>query len=215
MTQAFCSALILISLSADAGQVFRFQDKNGVITLSKALPPYAAQKGYDILDDNSLRVIEKVAPALTKAEIDEYNRQQAAQKEQQRLTAIKAKEDSERRRQALLYDNNLRASYRSEEDLLKKREAELLYFQNQIDKTNTYLERNSAKLHQFQQQAAEIELGGRTVSGNLKKSLIAIKQEIHNNQLELERLTRENEETIKQFDRDQQRLKALLGGKQN
>jgi len=216
ITQAFFSALLITaSLSANAGQLYRFQDENGVITMSKILPPYAAQKGYDILNDTSLRLIEKVAPALTEAEIDEYNHQQAAQKEQQRLAEIEAKKEKERRRQAILYDNNLRASYRSEEDLLKKRETELLYFQNQTDKTNAYLKKNNDKLHQFQQQAAEVELGGRAVTGNLKKRLVAIKQEIHNNQTELARLTLENEKTLKRYDQDLLRLKELLGDETN
>jgi hypothetical protein len=212
ITHAFLGTiLITTSLLVNAGQVFRFQDKNGVITMSKTLPPYAAQKGYDILDDTTMRVIEKVAPALTKAEITEYNRQQAAHKKQQQLAVTEAKKQAERNRQARLYDNNLRARYRSEEDLLTKRETELLYFQNQIDKTNADLTRNNDKLHQFQQQAANIELNGRSVGGNLKKRLIATEQEINNNKRELTRLTAENKASIIQFDQDLLRLQQLLG----
>jgi hypothetical protein len=212
ITHAFLGTiLITTSLIVNAGQVFRFQDKNGVITMSKTLPPYAAQKGYDILDDTTMRVIEAVAPALTKAEITEYNRQQAAHKEQQQLAVTEAKKQAERHRQAMLYDNNLRARYRSEEDLLEKRETELLYFQNQIDKTNADLTRNNDKLHQFQQQAANIELNGRSIDGNLKKRLIATEQEINNNKRELTRLTAENKASIIQFDQDLLRLKQLLG----
>ena len=212
ITHAFLGTiLITTSLLVNAGQVFRFQDKNGVITMSKTLPPYAAQKGYDILDDTTMRVIEAVAPALTKAEITEYNRQQAAHKEQQQLAVTEAKKQAERNRQARLYDNNLRARYRSEEDLLTKRETELLYFQNQIDKTNADLTRNNDKLHQFQQQAANIELNGRSVGGNLKKRLIATEQEINNNKRELTRLTAENKASIIQFDQDLLRLQQLLG----
>jgi hypothetical protein len=212
ITHAFLGTiLITTSLIVNAGQVFRFQGENGVITMSKTLPPYAAQKGYDILDDTTMRVIEKVAPALTKAEITEYNRQQAAHKEQQQLAVTEAKKQAERHRQAMLYDNNLRARYRSEEDLLTKRETELLYFQNQIDKTNADLTRNNDKLHQFQQQAANIELNGRSVGGNLKKRLIATEQEINNNKRELTRLTAENKASIIQFDQDLLRLQQLLG----
>jgi hypothetical protein len=212
ITHAFLGTiLITTSLIVNAGQVFRFQGENGVITMSKTLPPYAAQKGYDILDDTTMRVIEKVAPALTKAEITEYNRQQAAHKEQQQLAVTEAKKQAERNRQARLYDNNLRARYRSEEDLLTKRETELLYFQNQIDKTNADLTRNNDKLHQFQQQAANIELNGRSVGGNLKKRLIATEQEINNNKRELTRLTAENKASIIQFDQDLLRLQQLLG----
>ena len=212
ITSAFLgTVLITTHLAAHAGQVFRFQGANGVLTMSKTLPPYAAQKGYTILDDTSMRVIEKVAPALTKSEITEYNHQQATNKEQQQLVVMEAKKQAERHRQAMLYDSDLKASYRSEEDLLKKRETELLYFDNQIDKTKAYLTKNNDKLHQFQRQAANIELSGRSISRNLKKRLVATEQEINNNKMELTRLTAENEASIKRFDQDLLRLKVLLG----
>jgi len=149
-------------------------------------------------------------PALTKEEIAEFERQQEVEKEQQRLAEIEAKKEKERRRQAMLYDANLKASYRTEDELLKKRETELLYFQNQIDKTELNLKRNKEKLHQFQQQAADIELSGRAVTGNLKKRLVATEQEINNNHIELERLKTENKASIEQFDRDLIRLRQLL-----
>ena len=207
-----CLSLLLTlpSLSSYAGQVYRFKDNNGVKTMSKTLPPYAAQQGYDVLDDSSLRVIETVRPAPTKEEIVEYNRQQAAEKEQKRQAEIEAKKATERRRQAMLYDANLKASYRTEDELLKKRETELLYFQNQIEKTELTLKRNKDKLHQFQQQAADIELSGRAVTGNLKKRLVATEQEIKNNHSELARLGLENKASIEQYDQDLIRLRELL-----
>ena len=148
-TKFICLGLFLTmtNLASHAGQVYRFKDDSGVKTMSKTLPPYTAQQGYEILDDTSLRVIEKVAPALTKEEIAEFKRQQKAEKEQQRLAQIEA--EKERRRQAMIYDANLKASYRTEDELLKKRETELPYFQNQIDKTELNLKRNKEKLHQF------------------------------------------------------------------
>jgi hypothetical protein len=202
--------LALTNLPSYAGQVYSFKDRNGVKTMSKTLPPYAAQRGYEILDDASLRVIEKVAPAPTKDEIAEYDRQQMAEKEQKRLAAIEAKNEKERHRQAMLYDANLKASYRTEGELLKKRETELLYFQNQIEKTKLNLKRNKDKLHQFQQKAANIELSGLVVTGNLKKRLVATEQEIKNNYGELERLSTENKASIEQYDQDLNRLRELL-----
>jgi len=48
--------LLLLSLTmpAMAGKLYRFPDKNGISTISRSLPPSAAQGGYDILDDKSL-----------------------------------------------------------------------------------------------------------------------------------------------------------------
>lgn len=211
-TSLICAGLLfaLTSIPSHAGQVYRFKDHNGVKTMSKTLPPYAAQQGYEVIDINSLRVIEKVAPAPTKAQIAEFDRQKEAEKEQKRLAEIEAKKEQERRRQAMLYDANLKASYRTEDELLKKRETELLYFQNQIDKTESNIERNQQKLYEFQKQAAEIELNGRTVAGNLEKRLVATEQEIKNNEIELTRLIEENKVSIQQYDQDLLRLRELL-----
>ncbi len=198
-------------VSAHAAQVYRFVDKQGVKTISKTLPPYAAQQGYEIVDVATLRILKKVAPALTDEEIVELNRQKAEEKERQRLAEIKAKEEQEQHRQALLYDANLKANFRTEAELLEKRETELRYFQTQIDKTKTALIRNQNKLYQFQKQAADIELSGHTISGNLEKRLSAAEQEIQNNQHELERLQQEHTATEEQYDRDLIRLRELLG----
>lgn len=207
------SSSLLLSQSismANANQVFRCVDDNGVKTLSKTLPPHAAQKGYEILDDSSLRVLEKVTPAPTDAEIAEIERQQAAKKEQQRLAEIAAKQEQERQRRANVYDANLLANFRSEAELHEKREIELHYFQNQIKQVEATLKRNQDKLYQFQKQAAQVELNGRAVAGNLKKRLIAAEQEIEINKTELQRLADQNIATQQQYDKDLIRLKELL-----
>ncbi|MCB2425794.1 DUF4124 domain-containing protein, partial [Methylophaga pinxianii] len=65
------SATFLIATTVSAAQLYRFTDENGIPTLSKTLPPEVAQQGYDILDEKSMRVIERVPPAPTEAEIAE------------------------------------------------------------------------------------------------------------------------------------------------
>jgi hypothetical protein len=58
-------ALSLVSLASYAGNIYRFHDENRVSTLSKTLPPYAAQQGYEILDDKSFLVIKRVMSPKT------------------------------------------------------------------------------------------------------------------------------------------------------
>jgi hypothetical protein len=207
-----CLALLLAmtSISVQAGQVYRFKDESGIKTLSKMLPPYAAQQGYEIIDDTSFRVIEKVGPAPTKEEIAEYDRQHQAEKQQQQLATIAAKKEQEHRRQAMLYDADLKASYRTEDELLKKRETEMLYFQNQIEKTELNIKYNREKLYQFQKQAADIELNGKTINSNLEKRMLSTKQASKNSHAELKRLIEEKKANIKQYDQDLFRLRELL-----
>jgi len=210
LTPILISFSILMVTNASAGNLYRFIDDNGVSTMSKTLPPHIAQRGYDILDESSFRVLEKIAPAPSEEEIAEIERKQAEQKEQKRLAKIEAKKQKERQRQAMLYDANLKAHYRSEDELLKKQETELLYFQNQIEKTEGALKRNKSKLYEFQKQAADIELSGRAVSVNLKKRLAAAEQEIQINEQELTRLASENISTSEQYSKDLIRLRELL-----
>lgn len=202
--------LALASLCACAGQVYLYTDDSGIKTMSKTLPPHASQHGYDVLDDSSLRVLERVAPAPTKAEIAELDRQKTAEKERTRLAEIKIIEDKKRLHQAMLYDANLKASYRTEDELFEKRQSDQLYFQNQIDEKEMSLKRNTERLHQFQQQAAKIELSGRVVSDNLQKRLKAVAQEINNNRTDLTHLMAEKEKSIQQYAKDLIRLRVLL-----
>ena len=93
-TKLICLSLFLTltSLASHAGQVYRFKDDSGVKTMTKTLLPYAAQQGYEILDDTSLRVIEKVAPALTE-EIAEFRHQQKAERNNNDSHKLKLKKN--------------------------------------------------------------------------------------------------------------------------
>ena len=205
--------LSLTSLSIYAGQLYRFPDENGLPTISKTLPPSAAQNGYDILDDKSLRVIKRVAPALTPEQIVEQERELAEQKEAQRLTEIAEKEQQQQQRQRAIHDQNLLASYQIEQDLIDARDADLSYRKTQIEKKSELLANNKEKLLQLQQQAAEQELSGTTVSANLTKRLAATQKEIENNQRAIERLQAESQQLTKQYETDLLRLRHLLSTK--
>lgn len=200
----------IISVPVNAGQLYRFLDNDGIITVSKSLPPYAAQNGYDILDDKSLFLIKKVAPALTPEQISQQERELAEQKETQRLADIAAKEERERQKQQALYDQNLLASYQSEQELLKARAADISYLQTQFSKTTEQLAKNKQKLHDLQQQAAEQELSGHTISVNLKKRLETTQKNIELNQAEIERLQLTQQQLHTRYKEELVRLKQLL-----
>ncbi|MDH5357895.1 MAG: DUF4124 domain-containing protein [Gammaproteobacteria bacterium] len=207
--------IALISLPVNAGQLYRFPDENGISTISKILPPSAAQNGYDILDEKSLRLLKRVAPALTPDQIIEQERQLAEQKEAQHLAEIAEKEQQERKRQQAIHDQNLLASYQSEQDLIDARDSDLSYRQTQIANKTEFLSKYKEKLRQLQQQAAEQELSGNAVTTNLSKSLSTTQQEIDNTQAAIERLQTESQELTKQYEVDILRLRQLLSAKKN
>lgn len=205
--------LSIINLPIHAGQLYRYPDSDGVLTISKRLPPYAAQKGYDILDEKSLHLLEQVAPALTAEQITELEHQLAKQKEANRLAEIATKEELERSKKQYIYDQNLIARYQSEQDLIEARDTDLSYRKTQIEETTKKLSQNKKDLYQLQQQAAERELSGRSLSANLNKHLIATQNSLLNNEADLERLKMEIKQLSVQYEADLVRLKQLLSAK--
>jgi rRNA-processing protein FCF1 len=202
--------LLIINLPIHAGQLYRYPDEDGVLTISKRLPPYAAQKGYDILDEKSLHLIERIKPALTAKQISELEQNLSEQKEANRLAEIAAKEELERNKKQYIYDQNLIARYQSDQDLIKTRDADLKYHKIQIEETTKKLSQNKKNLYQLQQQAAEQELSGKALSANLNKRLTATQNAILNNETDLERLKMEVKQLTIQYEVDLIRLKKLL-----
>lgn len=88
----FLATLFVLISPATAGKLYRFPNEEGVPTLSRNLPPSASQKGYDILDDKTLRLLEHVEAALTQEQIIEFEKQQQLEKEAQRQAEIDAKQ---------------------------------------------------------------------------------------------------------------------------
>ncbi|MBE0439983.1 MAG: DUF4124 domain-containing protein [Gammaproteobacteria bacterium] len=207
--------LFTASQQLSAGTIYRFIDDNGIITMSKSLPPYAAQTGYDVLDDKSLRLIKHVDPALTPEQIAEKKRQLALQKEAERLAAEQAKQLQAQRRQQMIADHTLLTSFQSEQDLLNARDADLDYRQTELDKAISHLENSQIKLQQMQQEAAEQELSGKSVSVNMNKRLNAVMQEINHDEQNIKRLKHEIEQITKQYGHDLERLRQLLERKPN
>lgn len=216
ITHSFLLFLLLAaSQQLSAGTIYRFVDENGIITMSKSLPPYAAQKGYDILNDKSLRLIKHVDPALTPEQIAEKERQLAEQKEAERRAEEQAKQEQEQRRQQAIADQTLLASFQSEQDLLAARDTDIAYRQTELDKAIKHLEESKIKLQNMQREAAEQELSGRPVSVNMNKRLTATQQEINNDEQNIKRLSLEIEQLNKQYEYDIERLKLLLSTESN
>lgn len=207
--------LILASSQVFAGHIFRYQDESGVTTMSKFLPPQAAQNGYDVLDDKTLRLIERVEPALTAEQIIEEEKRIAAEKEAQRLAEKEQQQQQEQLRQQAISDNNLRASYGSEQDLINARDTEITYLNNLLDKTKAHKDKSQTRLGLLQNNAAEAELSGKKISVNQQKRIDAAQQEINNAEMEINRLENEISQRSQQFDKDLARLRELFADSTN
>lgn len=202
--------LLMLAQTSVAGTIYRFVDKNGSITMSKSLPPYASQNGYDILNDSSLRLIKRVAPALTPEQIAEKEHLEAERIEQERLAKIAEEQKMAEQKQQSIHDQALVASYGSEHDLIKARDDEFLYLNAELEKAKTHLGENKQKLEQLQQKAAQQELSGQTISDLMKKQMSAAQEEINNDKHNISELTARLEQTELQYEKDLARLKVLM-----
>ena len=206
-------ALTLSSPLSYAGKIYRFQDENGISTLSKMLPPYAAQQGYEILDDKSFRVIERVLS--NEDAIAQNNAEQAAAQanpqEQELLKQKQLKEEQRKRlvKEQQIVDKNLLDIYPSIQDLLKTRDNYLAYISKQMEDSISQQELLQEKLHKLQQAAAEQELGGQSISDKLKQRIEATRQDIVDNQLHLEDLQADKLNSSQQYEHDLIRLRQL------
>jgi len=195
--------LSLTSLSVQAGKIYRFNDQNGTSTLSRVLPPYAAQQGYDILDDRSLRVLERIP-----SQEQSIKAQQAQDKIDQQALEKQRQIELQEKQRALtqIRDQNLIAQYPSTATLIKSRDDDLHARQSHIDNLKQQLETNKQKLIDFQDKIGKQEFDGQAISESQTKQLTIIQAAISRNQLSLQLEKSALEQTRQQFESDLIRL---------
>jgi chromosome segregation ATPase len=226
LTLSLAISLSVMVNPAVAGKLYRFPDENGVQTLSRNLPPAASQKGYDILDDQTFRLIEHVEPALTPEQIIELEREIAKQKQleeeakrqaliDQEQAVIKQKQLDRQQQEQAINDQNLLASYATEQELIAARDESINHRQLRLTETIEKQSQLKQKQLSLQQQAADQELSGKGISTNLQSRLDNTQQEIENNTDMIKQLNEEIVQLTTQFDADLIRLRELLRAKNN
>lgn len=203
----FCS---IFSLSVSAGQLYRFPDENGVMTLSTTLPSAASQKGYDIIDSETMRLIERVPAALTEQELVEQAAKQKIEEEARLQAQEQAKQAEEARQAQQTYDKTLLITYRSEADLIRARDSDIAYRQEQITMHQQKLPELKQYLYELQNEAAQRELSGAKVTANMQKRLDAAKEEIQVRQQAITELKAEITELQSKYEHDLERLNYLF-----
>jgi hypothetical protein len=210
----FGTALLLLlafTTTTQAAQLYRFTNEEGVQTLSRSLPPEAAQKGYDILDDKSMRLIERVPPALTADEIAELEAKEAEDAERQRQADIAAKEAEKQREIQARHDRTLLITYGSEQDIIAARDKDIGYRQEQIGLLSVKLPKLKQALEEIQKEAADRELSGGTITTNMQKRLDAAHEEIAVREQAIKMYQAEIKELTAKYKADLDRYRVLQG----
>jgi DNA repair exonuclease SbcCD ATPase subunit len=204
-------SLVAVSFPVNAGKLYRFPDESGVMTLSRSLPPEAAQKGYDILDDQTMRVIEHVTPAPTQEEIIELEAEKALQQEQEHQARLRAEQAEQDRQKQAQYDRTLLMTYPTEADLIAARDKDISYREEQIAVLSAKLPKLRQTLESIQKEAAERELSGAPISKNMQKRLNAAQQEISVRKQAIAQYQTEIKELELKYQQDLARLRELRG----
>ena len=159
--------LCLSSLNAVAKPVYRYMNEKGVLVINDKVPPEFVAKGYDILDGNSLTLIQRVPRQLSDEEIKLHNTEESR---------ARLKQEEERRLQT--WDESLLLRYSSTDDIeaAQKRAVQDLQIRISILKSN--LVTIKSQIEREQEKAADIERRGMAVPEEMAKNIHILKLEI-------------------------------------
>lgn len=203
------SALLFCVSTVNAKNIYRFNNEKGVPTLSYTLPPEAAQKGYEVIDDRSLLILKRVPPAPTQAEIEAQAKQAAAKSERQKQQELAREQQRAAELKQLHYDRTLLATYANEQELLDAKTKDIQFRQDRLELCKRKLATLKDKLTEYQQKAKQASSSGEKISENLQKSIDQTKMELINLQADDDRLHAEIKALAERYDSDLQRLKQL------
>ena len=85
------ASLIIMTLPAVAGTLYRWMDETGRVHISDKIPPEATQRGYDIINAQG-RVVKHVAAPLTDEELAALEARRSQEREE-----LRAKKEQERK----------------------------------------------------------------------------------------------------------------------
>jgi chromosome segregation ATPase len=139
----------LLTQIAFAANLYRYINEQGVQSIGTSLPAAAAQRGYDVLDAQTMRLIERVAPALTEEQIEQLEQQEREQKLVE-----------EKRKKQAIYDQRLLSLYQSVQDIENAKQRDVNAKQITLEQTQESLVELTAQKAKLERRAAEDELSG-------------------------------------------------------
>ncbi len=194
---AICLAALLISTSLEAKNYYRYIDGNGKVVVKDYLPTEAVKSGYEIISDTG-RLIEKIAPALTKEQrIAENIRQE-------QLKSQEAKRREERRRDTLLL-----RQYQSVDDIQRTKNSQTATLRINLRIINNHSKSLERKLLEQEKRAADYERRGKAVPQATLHEIAAIKNQMDVNVASVSRYNKQIADIEEQFQKDRIRFQEL------
>lgn len=166
--------LLLTTITASAaGNMYRYPGKSGNPVISHTLPQDASQRGYDILSANG-RVVETVAPALTKIEL--------AVKKAREVESLRQAEATRKRQNE---DRQLLRSYSHPDDLIKVLHRRLEQMRSLISLKQGSINSLQEQIRYEQSRAADSERAGREIPAAIPPKIESLEREVATTETEI------------------------------
>jgi len=191
--------LSVVQAHAQPVELYRFENEDGVVVLSHAIPPELVHKGYSVVGEDGT-VVRVVARELTPAEVLQHERQLAAEKAAEDAGVARARHDEE-----------LMKLYSSARDVEEARDRKILSIETVIATTKANLERLKLQKRRLEQQAADREREGSALSTEILDNLGILEAQIGEKEREIMARKHEQELVGDQFALDLERINLLYG----
>lgn len=195
---AVAAALPAHAQSKAAPKKFKcWTNAEGVRECGESVPPEFAQEGHEVLNQKG-NVVSEQERALTAEELEEAQKQKAA--EEEKLAAEK-----ELKRQ----DAILLQTYTKAEDIERMRDEQILALESTIKVTNARTEKIKADLDKRVAAAAAEERAGKTPNEKLLANIDSLKKQLANNDEFVAEKHKEQETLRTEYDQKITRFKEL------
>lgn len=200
MLRIFLLATAVLSLSvANAGQVYKWVDKDGRTHYTNTPPPEAAQQERQVLDEAG-RVTETLRAPRTEEEIAA----ERARKEEAARVAKEAEELAAR-------DRMLLQTYTSIEEMQMARDGRIAALEAQVRVVSGSISSLESQLAEAEQEAALFRKAGKPVPEPLERKIANNRKDLLENQKFLMSRLEEQDNIRKKFDAEIERFKELKG----
>ncbi len=188
---------LLVGTNAMAREYYRFTNNEGRVILKDQVTKEMIVAGYDVLNDKG-RVIKKVPPGKTLAELEEDRIKKIEDRKQEIALQEKIKRDAELLRQ-----------FSSISDIIRNRDAQILALEQRIKIQKSKSDLLKLQLEDQQRQAAIHERLGQKLPLILKNDITATMTQIDDNKANAIMLQDEKVVVAKRFQGDITRYKEL------
>ena len=197
----FLLPVLLTASSAFGERMYKWVDADGEVHYSNQLPPEAARTKREVINAQGRTVKVYEAPLTPEQKSEE-----------QRLAALELKK-KELAKKRMDHDRSLLATYSSEKDMYRARDAKISAIESLIKATNSQINIMQGRLLKLTEEAASYERSGKQQPPSLLSQIFSLRKQIKRNKEFVEDKTRETADIRQQFESDIRRYNELTSGR--